>query len=248
METLSSVTPCAQCPLQYCDGLRPLAEMQLAYMQEYKSGEVFVGRGQHLLKQNTTTDHLYTVLGGVMLRYRTLDDGRRQIVNFLFPGDLIGLQSAFDDEVCHSVEALVDSRLCRFEKQDFHDLIVKHPSLGFDITWLAAKEETALESHLVSLGQRSAKERVTYLAVWLLNRASATGMLEDDNRLTLPIKQAQIADMLGLSLVHTNRTLKALSREGLVDWKPGRIRIADIDKAAKYAEVPRYSKNDRPFI
>jgi len=154
---------CIDCPLQDCPGLRPLEEHQLAFMQGFKEGEVALARGELLISEGQSHQQLYTLLGGVLIRWRSLDDGRRQIVNFMFPGDLVGLQSAFDEPAAHAVEALVDARLCRFPRGRFTELIASHPGLGYDITWLAAQEETALEGHIVSLGQRSARERVAYL-------------------------------------------------------------------------------------
>ena len=218
------------------------------YIQEYKQGDITVERGSVILEQGKTTHHLHTVLDGVLIRYRTLEDGRRQIVNFMFPGDLIGLQGAFDEPATHSVETLLDVKLCVFERKEFKTLVKSHTDLGYDLTWLAAKEETALEEHLVALGQRSAKERVAYLAVWLIDRALDTCLAGDDNSLDLPITQAQIADMLGLSLVHTNRTLRALDREGLVVWKPGQVSVPDMDAACEYAQYERAGSNNRPFI
>lgn len=248
MFAVNNPIPCRACPLQHCPGLRPLEERQLDYMQEFKQGEVRVERFDAVVRQGESLRRLYTVLEGVLIRYRELDDGRRQIVNFMFPGDLIGLQGAFEEPSSHSVEALLPARLCVFEQGGFSELIGQHPGLGYDLTWLAAKEETALEEHIVAVGRRSAKERVTYLAVWLLDRASGVEMVDAQNRLAIPIKQAQIADMLGLSLVHTNRTIKALARDGLVEWKPGEICVPDLDAASAFAQFDRTIGQRRPFI
>jgi CRP/FNR family transcriptional regulator, anaerobic regulatory protein len=248
MIAVDNPVACPRCPLQKCSGLRPLEPRQRDYMQAFKRGEVLVERLGAVVRQGQPLNHLYTVLEGVLIRYRELDDGRRQIVNFMFPGDLIGLQGAFDEAPTHSVEALLPARLCVFDQSGFAELIGTHPRLGYDLTWLAAKEETALEEHIVALGRRSAKERVTYLAVWLLDRAIGVGMVDKDNRLALPIKQTQIADMLGLSLVHTNRTIKSLARNGLVEWKPGEICVADLDAASEYAQFDRHVGQRRPFI
>ncbi len=204
--------------------------------------------GDVVIQQGENTNHLFTVLDGVLIRYRHLEDDRRQIVNFMFPGDLIGLQGAFDEPATHSVAALRQARLCRFDRSTFYDIVSNQPRLSYDMIWVAAKEETALEEHIVSLGQRSAKERVTHLAVWLVDRAAATGMAMDRNRIKLPIKQAQIADMLGLSLVHTNRTIKALEREKLVEWTPGQIHVPDMEAACEYAQYKRTENQARPYI
>mgnify|MGYP000002861706 FL=1 len=248
MHEIADPIACIDCPLQDCPGLRPLEEHQLAFMQGFKEGEVALARGDLLISEGQSHQQLYTLLGGVLIRWRSLDDGRRQIVNFMFPGDLLGLQSAFDEPAAHAVEALVDARLCRFPRGRFTELIASHPGLGYDITWLAAQEETALEGHIVSLGQRSARERVAYLAVWLIDRARATCLADNGNRVGLPITQVQIADMLGLSLVHTNRTLRQLLREGLVEWKSREIRIPDLDHTAEFAQYDRGAARARPFI
>ncbi|WP_375291156.1 Crp/Fnr family transcriptional regulator [Qipengyuania sp.] len=220
----------------------------MPWLETFKTGEVTIDRGGQLIEQGSEGGGLFTVLSGMLMRYQSLDDGRRQIVNFMFPGDLIGLQGAFDGVASHSVEALLPSRLCTFDPGKFFDLIAARPALGYDITWLAAKEERALEAHLVALGRRSAKERVAYLAIWLLRRAVATCTAVGRHRLEVAITQAQISDMLGLSLVHTNRTIKALEREQLVIWKPNGIEIPDLDAAARYAQISDEVDRPRPYI
>ena len=239
---------CMDCPLLDCPGLRPLDADRRAYMNTIKRGERLFERGDTILREGEDVRHLFTVLEGVLIRYLSLEDGRRQIVNFMFPGDLVGLQGAFDDPSSHSVEALVPARLCHFDRSDFVGLVTENPRLGFDVIWLAAKEETALEGHIVSLGQRSAKERVVYLAAWLLDRALATGVANEGNILSISVTQSQIADMLGLSLVHTNRTLRALDKEGLVEWGTREICVPDMDKAAEFADFDRSKKGHRPYI
>lgn len=248
MKQIADPVPCRLCPLAQCPGLRPHAPEEIAHIQEFKRGEIAVARGELPIEQGVTRGALFTVLSGVLMRYRTLPDARRQIVNFMFPGDLIGLEGAFGDAASHSVEALLPSRLCVFDAARFHGLITAQPSLGYDITWLAAKEETALEEHIVALGRRSALERVAYLAVWLLERARGTCMADANGRLELTITQAQIADMLGLSLVHTNRTIKILERRGLVLWRQNAIEVPDLAVTAAFAHTDPAKERQRPFL
>ena len=240
--------PCTSCPLLACPGLRKHSQQELEYIDTFKKGEVIADRGETILRQGSERKALYTVMEGILIRYRSLEDGRRQIVNFMFPGDLVGLQGMFDEPASHTVEALLPARLCVFDHKQFFDLIVNQPRLGYDITWLGAKEETALEEHIVALGRRSAKERVAYLAVWLLERAIGTCMAENEDTLKVPITQTQIADMLGLSLVHTNRTIKALERDGLVNWRQGEIQVPNLDAAVDFAQFERTKMPPRPFI
>ena len=248
MISVADLVPCRLCPLAACPGIRPHEPEEVPHIQAFKIGEIRLERGETLIEQDITRGGLYTLLDGVMMRYRSLADGRRQIVNFMFPGDLIGLEGAFGEAASHSVEALLHARLCVFDSPRYYDLIVARPSLGYDVTWLAAKEETALEEHLVALGRRSAKERVAYLAVWLIQRARATCTADSHNRLEVTITQAQIADMLGLSLVHANRTLKSLQRDHLVLWRQGAIEVPDLDAAMAFANYDPAKERRRPYL
>lgn len=248
MISIANPVPCRECPLAACPGLRPHTPEEIPHIQRFKTGEIRLERGEVLIEQDVTRGGLYTLLGGIMMRYRTLADGRRQIVNFMFPGDLVGLEGTFGEVASHSVEALLPARLCVFDSPRYFDLITAQPSLGYDITWLAAKEETALEEHLVALGRRSAIERVAYLAVWLLERARATCVANGPTRLEVSITQAQIADMLGLSLVHTNRTIKALERMGLVLWRQNAIEVPDRAAAADFAHCDEANEKPRPYL
>ncbi|WP_170005007.1 Crp/Fnr family transcriptional regulator [Pseudopontixanthobacter vadosimaris] len=230
-------------------GLRPLTPDLLGFVQKFKEGEVQLERGGLLLEQEKRSVHLHTLLEGVLVRFLTLEDGRRQIVNFMFPGDFVGFQGAFDDKLNHSVQALLPARLCSFGRRRFHELVSEHPALAYDLIWLAACEETELEDHMAALGQRDAREKVAYMAVWLHDRAAASGIsMLDGQHLDLPITQAQIADMLGLSLVHAHRTLKALARDGLLFWTPGRISLPDRQRAVNFAQYAGRSHKQRPFI
>lgn len=216
-------------------------------MQEFKQGELRVERGSQVLAQGQRSPNVFTLLDGVLMRYKLLEDGRRQIVNFMFPGDLVGIQAAMGEPLTHSVEAMTPATLCVFARDRFPDLVRSHPELGFDVIWLAAKEEEALEEHLVALGQRTARERIAYLAVFLVQRAIETGIARGTS-LTLSVTQTQIADMLGLSLVHTNRTLQALRQGNLIGWNLSEIQIADLQAARDFARFDPPSESRRPYL
>jgi len=243
----SPMISCVNCPLQVVTGLRPLTPSQLEFMVNFKQGELYVAKGAQMLSQGVVSPHLYSVLQGVLFRFKTLEDGRRQIVNYLFPGDMVGLQGAMEDPLHHGVEALTEARLCIFQRERFLELFAVHPRLGFDVAWLAARQEVSLDEHLTSVGRRSARERIVYLALFLYLRGRATG-ITGDSHLDIALTQAQIADTIGLSVVHTNKTLQALRRSNLIEWTAERIGIHDMDAAAKYAKYDLSIETVRPFI
>ncbi|TIV42494.1 MAG: Crp/Fnr family transcriptional regulator, partial [Mesorhizobium sp.] len=88
--------------------------------------------GATVLVEESHSDHLYTVLSGWAFRYKLLSDGRRQVLNYSMPGDLIGLQGSLMGEMQHSVEALSPMLLCVFERKALPELYRSHPGLAYD--------------------------------------------------------------------------------------------------------------------
>ena len=148
--------PCEQCPLRAMPSFRPFTSEELKFVSSFKSGELVAETGSSILMEGAHSAHLYTVLSGWAFRYKTLVDGRRQILNYLLPGDLVGLQGSVIGEMDHSVEALSPLVLCVFQRDRLDELFRNHPGLGFDVTWLAAREERMLDEHLLSLGVAAA--------------------------------------------------------------------------------------------
>jgi CRP/FNR family transcriptional regulator, anaerobic regulatory protein len=246
-ESTDARIACKACPLSDCRGLRPLSADQIDFMQNFKQGEMIVDRGTQILVQGSISPHLYTVLEGVLLRYKTIEDGRRQIVNYLFPGDFLGLQGAMQEPLTHGIEALSKSKVCVFARDRIIELFSQQPQLGFDLSWLVATEESALEEHLMAVGRRTAGERIAYLALFLFTRARDTEMVKG-NKVKITMTQEMIADTLGLSIVHTNRTLQALRKFGIVSWTTDELIIPDLDKAVEYSKYEYVESNRRTFV
>jgi CRP-like cAMP-binding protein len=240
--------PCEKCPLRDNPCLRDFSAKELDFVAEFKSGELNVAAGTNVLLQGTNSAHLYTILAGWAFRHKTLPDGRRQILNYALPADLIGLQGSVNDEMQHSVEALTDIKLCVFPREKLWELYRDYPTLAFDITWLAAREEQILDDHLLSVGRRSSLERVAYLLLHLYERAEQAGLCKD-GAVAFPFTQQHLADTLGLSLVHTNKTLKRLMATKAVRWKERRFELIQREALSKIAsfDLPMQPAR-RPFI
>ena len=108
--------------------------------------------------------------------------------------------------------------LCVFPRDKLWDLYTNHPTLAFDVTWLAAREEQMLDEHLVNIGRRTALERIAYLMMHLFVRAEEVGMTRGSS-VRFPFTQQHIADTLGMSLVHANKTLRRLAATKTVRWR-----------------------------
>src|SRR4051812_4732251 len=240
--------PCEKCPLRAVECLREFTAKELEFVSNFKSGELQVEAGTNILMQSTNSAHIYTILSGWAFRYKTLPDGRRQILNYAMPSDFIGLQGSINDEMQHSVEALTDVMLCVFPREKLWALYTDFPSLAFDVTWLAAREEQILDEQLLSVGRRTALERLAYLLLALFQRAEEV-RLTKANAIQFPFTQQHVADTLGMSLVHTNKTLQRLAATKTVRWKDRRFEILDREALTKLANFERPEpRARRPFI
>jgi len=241
------ITPCEQCPLRRLPCLRPFTPQELEFVQRFKADELRVEQGASFLNEGQRSDYLYTVLEGWAFRYKMLDDGRRQVLNFALPGDMVGLQGAVMKEMEHSVEALTPLTLCVFPRKRLYELYSQFPTLAFDITWLAAREEQMLEDHMVSIGRRSALERVAHVLLHLYSRARELQLVQK-NSVQLPLTQQHLADALGLSLVHTNKTLKRLLATKAIRWQGRQFEMLDMDAVAGLSGGDAPASRSRPFI
>lgn len=241
------ITPCEQCPLRPLPCLRAFAPDELSFVKRFKTDELRVEAGASFLREGTHSEYLYTVLAGWAFRYKMLDDGRRQILNFALPADMVGLQGAVMKEMEHSVEALTPLTLCVFPRASLYELYTQVPSLAFDVTWLAAREEQMVDEHLLSVGRRSALERIAYLLLQLFARAKELGMTKGPV-VQFPFTQQHLADTLGMSLVHTNKTLKRLLATKAVRWQGRTFELLDRDALAQIAGADVPPIKERPFI
>ena len=172
---------------------------------------------------------------GWAIQYKTLSDGRRQVVNFLLPGTFTSLQATVFGTSDHSISMLTDGLLYSFKPEHLVDLIKHEPVLGMAIVWNRTQEEAILMERLVSLGQRSAKERVAHVLIELWHRLELRG-LDDQMKLPFPVGQAILADLLGLTPVHINRTLKTLKQDGLIDYDRKTVSLLDMDTLLEWAD------------
>jgi CRP/FNR family transcriptional regulator, anaerobic regulatory protein len=240
--------PCERCPLRAVECLREFTAKELEFVSQFKSGELNVAAGTNVLLQSTNSAHLYTILSGWAFRYKMLPDGRRQILNYAMPSDFIGLQGSVNDEMQHSVEALTDVLLCVFPREKLWSLFTDYPALAFDVTWLAAREEQILDENLLSVGRRTAMERLAYLLLTIFDRAAEIGLTKG-NSIQFPFTQQHVADTLGLSLVHTNKTLQRLAATKTMRWKDRKFEVIDREALTKIANYERsQARARRPFI
>ena len=229
--------PCLDCPLRPLPLFMPHSDEELALVQSLKKREQKLQAGATLIHEGQVDAPLYTLLHGWAFRFKTLSDGRRQILNFLLAGDFIGVQQKMGDGAAHGVVTLSDALFCVFQRDALWELHRQQPAMGFNITWLTAHEESVVDDNLLSVGRRSAEERIATLLVLLFKRAAALQADDGAGGVPFPLTQQHVADALGLSLVHTNKTLRKLERRGLHKIDDGRLHLRDVKALTRLADL-----------
>lgn len=246
-DPVADVVPCVACPLRALPAFKTNTPEEIAFIEDMRLGQARALAGTAILEEGAQSAPIFSLFSGWAFRYKTLSDGRRQILNFLLPGDVIGFQAHMLGESAHGVEALTDVLLCRHARPKIWTLYRTHPELAFDATWLTAKEESLVDEILVSVGQRSASGRIAMLMINLYKRARSLDPLSGDT-VHVPLTQQHIADALGLSLVHTNKTLRRLQRQGLFRFEQQRLQLLDLSGLQRLADYYEAPLTKRPLL
>jgi CRP-like cAMP-binding protein len=215
-----------------------LAPDEIAILEDLQSVTRNVRRSREVLTQGQKYDVLFVLIDGVAIRYRILHDGRRQVLNIALPGDFIGFPSTFFEKALYSVTALTQSIIAPVPFRTLLALFDRHPRLAAAIFWSFACEAAMYAEHLIDVGRRSALERVSHFLLELLTRLKIIG-LADERSFRMPLTQELIADALGLSVPHVNRTLRQLRDDELVSIEGSVVIIKNVEALSALADFEK---------
>ena len=197
-----------------------------------------VRRGATIQRENDRVGDLFILRKGVMMSSMLLDDGSRQILRFLFPGDMLGLSSLAYREAPETIAALSDCTICPFERSLLSDVLTAHPRLAALMMVYGQIERAALTDRLAALGRTSAKARVAAVLIEMRNRLRIMDKSITDS-FVIGLTQEEIGDATGLTAVHVNRMLRQLEEDGLITRENGRVTFANergLMRAANYVD------------
>lgn len=176
------------------------------------------------------------VHSGWAARVRRLSDGRRQILSFILPGELISAGAVFADRLSFYVEAITDVRYAVYRRTEPGEILARDPDLLQALISGCLGEKAELEELATDLGRRRAEERIARLFLQLRNRlqvlGQASGMSFD-----MPLRQQHIADATGMTVIHVGRVMGALRNDGIIQLSGGVLAITDLAALKRLAEV-----------
>lgn len=207
--------------------LMKLSANDIRRLDQIMDGERAIKKREDLVVDGYEYRHLCFVKEGFAIRFKLLRNGKRQILNIILPGDVIGMPVSFLDRSTYSVIAVSDLRLNVCSIDSYVQLCLERPQFGLALSWLAIEEAAIYAEHIVDIGRRAPVERLAHFLLETHSRLLAVGLAQEAS-FELPVSQEIIADVLGLSVPHLNRVMQQLRKEGLITNRARQIELADV--------------------
>lgn len=206
-----------------------LSAEDLAALTKVTQNVRFVDARRDLVSEGDKPRYVHLVLDGWGARYKSLPDGKRQIVSLFVPGDFCDVNVYILKQMDHSIGAITRLKVALITPEEMNALTEGRPRVTQALWWHELVTAAIQREWTLNLGQRSAYERIGHLLVELYLRLRTVGRAHD-GRCDFPLTQNDLADATGLTAVHVNRTLQELRRDGLIELERKQLNILDIDR------------------
>lgn len=210
---------------------------------------VAIEAGKYIVREGDLPKHSCLVVSGFAYRSKIADDGGRSIVAVHMRGDLVDLQNSLLRIADHNVQALTQAEIAFIPRDAIQALAFAFPKVGMAMWYDTLVDGSIFREWLLNVGRRNAGARVAHLLCEFALRLEAAGLGEHD-RYELPMTQEQLADAVGLTPVHVNRTLKDLESRGLITRTLRNVAIADwarLERAAGFNSTYLHLPDRQPL-
>ncbi len=186
---------------------------------------------QEIMSEGDKPRLVHAVLDGWVISTKQLVDGRRQIVNFLLPGDLCSTNIFLLRTADHGLSALTRARIASIAAAEVEAMTAGSPRIAQAFCWNELSVASIQREWMTSLGQRNAYERISHLLCELFTRLDVVGMASH-GKCAFPVTQHDLADATGLTPVHVNRAIQQLRQDGLISLHDKRLVVHDLEQLA----------------
>lgn len=191
--------------------------------------------GQRFCTEVSEFTSAYVIEAGWAVRHKDLGNGRRQVLDFVLPGDLVGIEGPVQRVADHSITSVTKIVASPVPVEELETLLQAYPRLSLAFVRIGMRQMAIMGERLLSLGSRSATERLAHLIIEMWQRLGLRGLAEGQT-FYMPVTQAVIAEALGLSTVHLNRCLQQLQRDGLISKNRDEIEIHKLGELVRVAQ------------
>ena len=189
----------------------------------------YVDARRDLISEGDKPRYVHLVLDGWGARYKSLPDGKRQIVSLFLPGDFCDLNVYILKYMDHSIGAITRLKVAMITPDEMNALTSERPRVTQAFWWHELVTTAIQREWTLNLGQRTAYERIAHLLVELYLRLRTVGRAQH-NRCDFPLTQTDLAEATGLTAVHVNRTLQELRGDGLIELERRQLHILDLKR------------------
>src|SRR6478735_869980 len=227
--------------------LMKLSAADLRNLERIVDNERLVKRRHDLVVIGDEYRNLCFVKDGYAIRYKLLRSGKRQILNVILPGDVIGFPVSFFDRSIYSIVAVSDLTYNICSLDSYVRLCYEQPQFGLVLSWLAAQEAAIYAEHIVDIGRRTPLERLAHFLLEMHSRLLAVGRAQETS-FDLQFSQEIIADVLGLSVPHLNRVMQKLRAEKLIESRSRLVNLVDVPSLRKLAHYHPFNLESIPLL
>lgn len=217
-----------------------LSEAEHLALAGAMGGTLVVTEGDEVVEEGDVPSHSLLLVDGLAARYRVLPNGSRQISAFQVAGDFVDLPSFTLKVIDHSITAISTCRFITFPHKELAKIVEDYPHLT-RLLWMTTLLDSAVQREwLIGVGRRSSIQRAAHLFCELGLRLDVVHKGQPEH-FGFPATQADLADALGISLVHSNRVIQSLRVMGLLEWRRGEIVVPDVSALHRFADFdPTY--------
>ena len=207
----------------------PLDERDRQALLDLPYHQRTIEQGRYIVREGDRPPGGTLILSGLAVRHKVTADGTRQILSVHIPGDFVDLEGAMLKIADHNVQALTRCEIATVPQEAIIDIIDHYPRVARAMWVDTLIDGSIFREWIVNVGRRNARSAMCHLLCEFARRLEAAG-LADEYAYELPMSQEQLADALGITPVHVNRTLRELDREGLIRRERRFIHIPDWEK------------------
>lgn len=220
--------------LRKMENFTPLSEDQQRQIMDLTAAPVFFDARESVVHEGDDPTSVNIMMSGWACRQKTLPDGRRQILSLFLPGDMCDPYVFLLGRMDYAIGTLTPCTIAKVEAQSIRDMTASGPQLaealwGQTLVTLDTQRELS-----ISLGRRTAVERLAHLICEVLARLADVG-LSNGTICDWPLTQNDLADVTGMSTVHVNRSLQELRTDGLIELRSRRLAVLDHARLAALA-------------
>lgn len=239
-EDVLTTTQCRVCPIRESTLFKDVLKHKLNGVQKHRTRQISFSARSTVFREYEVHDSVYTLFSGWGIVFKTVNNnGKRQILRFILPGDFIGFQSNSDGVMTHSVSVITPAVFCEFSRENLKHMLKKDAGLAVRLVEMETRDMSLCQSHLMAAGRKTARESISFLLLELFHRVRIHVPVSYDsstNSIGFPITQEDIGDAVGLTKIHVNRVIKELIRDKLIKLHKKQLTILNEKKLSEIAE------------